>query len=212
MAARHILVLGATGGTGQEVVSQALALGFIVTVFVRNPQKLTSSDERLRVRSGSITEGGPTLADAVRGQEAVISALGVGKSLRSGGLIARAVPKIVGAMQAERVSRLVFTSAYGVGATQRQLPTLPRILVRLLLRDIYKDKEAGEEQLRRSDLEWTLVYPVTLTDHPPSGRYRVGAQLSLRGLPTVSRADLAAFLLKQLDDRQFVRRGVLISS
>jgi uncharacterized protein YbjT (DUF2867 family) len=212
MAARQILVLGATGGTGREVVSQALDLGYLVTVFVRDPLRLTTKSERLRVLSGSVTEGGPALADAVHGQEAVISALGVGKSLRSGGLIAGAVPKLVAAMQSERVRRLVFTSAYGVGATRPQLPLVPRILVSVLLRDIYKDKQAGEELLRRSDLDWTLVYPVSLTTDPPSGRYRVGVHLSLHGLPTVSRADLAAFLLKQLDDRQFVKRGVLISS
>jgi putative NADH-flavin reductase len=212
VARRHILVLGATGGTGREVVSQALDLGDLVTVFVRDPQRLTTNDERLRVRSGSITEGGPALADAVHGQDAVISALGAGKSLRSGGLIAHAVPRLVAAMQSERVRRLVFTSAYGVGATRQHLPLVPRILASLLLRDLYKDKQAGEEQLRRSDLDWTLVYPVTLTNHPPSGRYRAGEHLSLRGLPTVSRADVAAFLLKQIDDRQYLRRGVLISS
>jgi putative NADH-flavin reductase len=212
VAARRILVLGATGGTGRKVVAQALDLGHRVTVFVRDPQRLTTSVERLRVLSGSVTEGGPALADAVHGQDAVISALGVGKSLRSGGLIARAIPEIVAAMQRERVRRLVFTSACGVGATRQQLPLAPRILVGLLLRDLYKDKQAGEEQLRRSDLDWTLVYPVTLTNRPPSDRYRAGEHLSLRGLPTVSRADVAAFLLKQIDDRQYVRRGVLISS
>jgi putative NADH-flavin reductase len=212
VARRHILVLGATGGTGREVVSQALDLGHRVTVFVRDPQRLTTSDERLRVRSGSVTEGGPALADAVHGQDAVISALGVGKSLRSRGLIAGAIPKILSAMQGQRVRRLIFTSAYGVGATRQYLPIVPRILVQLFLRDLYKDKHAGEEQLRRSDLDWTLVYPVTLTNRPPTGRYRVGVHLLLRGLPTVSRADLATFLLTQIDDRQYVRRGVLISS
>lgn len=212
MAAKHILVLGATGRTGREVVSQALDLGQRVTVFVRDPQRLTTSADRLRVISGSVTEGGPALADAVHGQDAVISALGTGKSLRAHGLIAHAIPRIVAAMQAERVNRLVFTSAYGVGATRQHVPLLPRILIKLLLRDLYRDKHAGEEQLRRSDLEWTLVYPVSLADRPASGRYRAGEHLALRGLPTVSRADVAAFLLKQVDDRQYVRRGVLISA
>jgi putative NADH-flavin reductase len=107
---------------------------------------------------------------------------------------------------------LVFTSAYGVGETWRDVPLVPRILMRLLFRDVYSDKRAGEDVLRGSDLDWTLVYPTTLTNGPRTGRYRVGERLTLRGVPKISRADLADFLLSQLEDRHFIRKGVLISN
>jgi putative NADH-flavin reductase len=208
----RVLVLGATGGTGQQVVSQALQRGYFVTALVRDPQRLTSSSDHLRVFAGSVTSGDPTLAAAVRDQDAVISTLGVGKSFKSGALIAESMPHIVRAMEGEGIRRLIFTSAFGVGATYRDAPLVPRIFIRSLLRDVYRDKAAGEVELRRSTLDWTLVYPTGLVDGPLTGRSRAGERLSLRGFPRISRADVAAFLLSQVEDRTYLRKGVLISS
>jgi putative NADH-flavin reductase len=81
----------------------------------------------------------------------------------------------------------------------------------VFLHDLYADKELGERTLRRSPLDWTLVYPTMLTSGPRTGRSRAGERLALRGLPRISRADVAAFLLAQLDDRTYVRKGVLLS-
>jgi uncharacterized protein YbjT (DUF2867 family) len=142
----------------------------------------------------------------------VISALGTGKSLQSGNLITRAAPRIVDAMRRHGVRRLVFTSAFGIGATRRDTPRLPRLFIATLLRDIYADKERGEQAILASDLDWTIVYPVGLTDGPRTGRYRVGEHLALHGFPTIPRADVAEFLLRQLEDRSFLRKGVLIAS
>jgi putative NADH-flavin reductase len=211
IAPRKILVLGATGGTGQQVVVQALRQGHHVTALVRKPQLLSNTSDRLAVLTGSVPDDGQALAAAVRGQDAVISTLGVGNSLKSSGLIGRSVPAIVRAMGGEGVRRLIFTSAYGVGETRGDAPLFPRILMRLLLGDLYDDKEAGEIELCRSDLDWTLVYPVTLTNKPGTARYRVGRHLELHGFPTISRADVADFLLRQVDDATFIKEGVLIS-
>ena len=206
----RLLVLGATGGTGQQVVSQALEGGHDVTVLVRNPQRLSTIHDRLQVLTGNVVDE-RALTDAMRAQNVVISTMGVGKSLKSSGLIARSMPAIVTAMKRHGIRRLIFTSAYGVGATRRDVPLLPRMLIRLLLRDLYADKEAGEDYLHRSDLDWTLIYPVTLTNGPITGRYRVGERLELHGLPTVSRADVAHFLVTQIGDSAYSRKGVLIS-
>ena len=207
---KKLLVLGATGGTGRHVVSQALELGHEVTVLVRDPSRLTTASPRLRVVTGSVTDSPEPLTEAIRGQDAVISALGVGNSLKSGGLIARSVPVLVQAMRSSGVRRVVFTSAYGVGPTFGEAPFIPRLFMRTLLRDLYQDKAAGEEVMQRSGLDWTLVYPVTLTDGARTSRYRAGEHLGLRGFPTVSRADVAEFLLKQVEDATYLRRRVLI--
>jgi putative NADH-flavin reductase len=212
MTGRKILVLGATGGTGQEIVAQAVQQGHEVTVLVRRPEQATGLPARLRVLGGNVTDDSEALTEAVRGQEVVISTLGVGKTLRSGGLIARSVPLIMRAMGRQGIRRLIFTSAYGVGATWKDVPILPRILMGLLFRDLYTDKAIGEEALRRSELDCTLVYPVTLTNGPRTGRYRVGERLRLHGLPTISRADVADFILTQVEDPKYLRKGVLISS
>ncbi len=207
-----VLVLGATGGTGRQLLAQARERGHDVTVLVRHAERFGADAQGLRVLTGDVTSDRQALAAAVHNQDAAISALGVGKALRSGGLIARAVPAILHAMQAQGVRRLVFTSAYGVGETWRDVPIVPRILMRLLFQDLYSDKRVGDDLIQRSDLDWTLVYPTTLTNGPRTGRYQVGERLALRGVPKISRADLADFLLSQLDDRRFTRKGVLISN
>jgi putative NADH-flavin reductase len=208
----RLLVFGATGATGQQIVMQGLQQGHELTVFVRNPAKLTLRDDRLRVVVGSVPEDADAISAAVGGQDAVISALGVRNSLKSGNLISHSMRTIVPAMERQMVRRLIFTSAFGVGDTRRDAPLLPRIMYRVLLTDIFADKADAEHYLRESSLDWTLVYPVLLTNGPRTGQYRVGERLSLRGLPMVSRADVADFILKQLQDPTYVRKGVAISS
>jgi putative NADH-flavin reductase len=188
-----------------------LALGHEVTAFVRSPERLGITHDHLRVLAGSPASDSEALVAAVHAQDVVISALGVGKSLKSSGLIAGSAPIIVRAMESQSVRRLIFISAYGVGVTRRDVPLVARVLIRVLLKDLYTDKQAGEEEVRRSGLDWTLVYPTTLTNGPKTGHYRVGERLELHGLPRVSRADVADFILTRLEDRQYVRRGVLIS-
>jgi putative NADH-flavin reductase len=208
----RLLVLGATARTGQQVVAQALRRGFVVTALVRDPARLRIDSDRPHVRTGSMTGEIAPMAAAVLGQDAVISALGVGKSFKSGRLIEQALPRILWSMEAAGVRRLVFTSAFGGGETRRDVPLIPRLFMRTLLREVYRDKEAGEVELRGSTLDWTIVYPTGLVDRPATGQYRVGERLVLRGFPTIARADLADFLLNQVDDRTYVRKGVLVSS
>jgi putative NADH-flavin reductase len=207
----NILVFGATGPTGHEVVMQALSRGHAVTAFVRNPQTLSISDERLRVVTGDTTRDEPKIAEAVRGQDAVVSALGRRSTFSSDHLIERSMRAIVPAMERAGVRRLILMSAFGVGESRRDAPLIPRIMYRVLLRDIFADKQAGEEHLRRSSLEWTIVYPVLLTDGPLTGSYRVGERLELHGLPKISRADVAHFILTEMENGAFVRKVAVVS-
>lgn len=211
MERKKILILGATGATGQQVVTQALEAGHEVTAFVRNPGGMPVRHGRLRLVAGDVTDETSGLADAVRGQDAVISALGRGMSFKSTGLIQRSVPPILAAMKSQRVRRLVFTSAIGVGSATDRLPLISRMMIRFPLRNIYADKAAGEALIRRSDLDWTLVQPAQLTSGPLTRKYRAGEHMELRGIPTISRADTAHFILRQLDDTSYIRKVVLIA-
>ena len=210
MSHKRLLILGATGRTGQQLVTQALQAGHEVTAFARSADKIPVRHGRLHFVAGTVTDDGSMLAQAVRGQDAVISALGRGMSLKADSLIQRSVPAILSAMQTQRVRRLIFTSALGVGDSIRDVPLLSRMVMRLLLRDIYADKVAGEELIRRSDLDWTLVQPPQLTNGPLTGNYRVGEHLELRGMPRIARADVAHFILSQLDDTTYIRKVVVI--
>jgi putative NADH-flavin reductase len=173
---------------------------------------MTSRGNRPRVVVGSTTDDGDAVARAVRGQDVVVSALGRRSSFRSSDLIARSMRNIAPAMESQGVGRLIVVSAYGVGDSGRDAPMLPRLMYRLLLRDIFADKAAGEAYLRASRLDWTLVYPVALTNGPRTGRYRAGERLELRGvLPRISRADVAHFVLTQLASTAYLRKAVVIS-
>ncbi|HEY1303893.1 MAG TPA: NAD(P)H-binding protein [Vicinamibacterales bacterium] len=206
-----ILVIGSTGGTGRALVTQALDAGHQVTALARNADKMSFRHERLRLVPADAASGGPQLGEAIHGHDAVISALGRGRSFKAEGLIERAVPAILTAMQAYQVRRLIFTSAIGVGDTIRTTPLLSRLFIRLFLNDIYADKLAGENAIRRSTLDWTIVQPALLTDGPLTGTYRFGDRLAMSGMPKISRADTAHFILRQLDDRAYIGKVVIVA-
>lgn len=205
-----LLILGASGPTGGHLVAQALEQGHEVTALVRDPGKFAVGHPRLKVALGN-AEDAAAVAEAVRGQSAVLSTLGRRKSLKSKNLIANSMRCIIAAMERHGVRRLIVMSAFGVGESRRHAPFLPRVMYRLMLRDIFADKLAGERLMRASRLEWTIVYPVLLTDGPRTGDYRVGESLDLCGLPKISRADVAEFMLKELYDGAFLKRVVAIS-
>ena len=135
MPMRRVLVLGATGGTGGHVVERATAMGLEVTALVRSPARLPVTGPALRVVVGDLRTDTPAVRGAFAGQAAVVSALGVGQSFTSHGLIAGVVPLVVAAMRVHGVRRLVFTSAFGVGPTWRDTPLVPRLFGKTLLRD-----------------------------------------------------------------------------
>ena len=206
-----LVIFGATGATGVQLVQQALSLRHEVTAFVRSPDALAPVAGRVRLVTGDATQDRAAVAEAVEGQDVVISALGRGKVLKSEDLIARSMRLIVSAMEQARVRRLIVMSSFGVGESYARAPLIPRMMFRFLLRDIFADKQAGEERIRGSALDWTLVYPVYLTNGPLTSCYRVGEHLELRGLPKVSRADVAHFILSEAERPAFVRKTAVVS-
>lgn len=212
MHGKKILVFGATGALGRQILQQGLAAGANMTAFVRDPRRLTLAHENLSVIAGDATYDRETVAAAICGQDAVISALGNGRSLRTDGLMQRCVLAIRLGMQKTNVKRLILTSAFGVGESVNDASAFMRVVYRLLMKQVFEDKAASEDQLRRSDLDWTIVYPVTLTNGPRTESYRVGEKMALSGLATISRADVADFILKQLADTRFVRKAAVVTS
>ncbi len=206
-----ILVFGATGATGRQLVTHALGQDRTVTAFVRNPARLSISDERLRVVVGDTRWETSRIAEVVRGQDVVVSLLGRGNALTSDSLIERSMQAIVPAMEDAGVRRLILVSAFGVGESRRDAPPVLRIMHSVFLRDLFADKRAAEDRVRRSSLEWTIVHPVVLTNGPLTGKYRAGERLDLRGMPKISRADVAHFMLAEADNRAFVGKVVVVS-
>lgn len=207
----NILVFGATGLTGQQIVKQASSRGHRVTVFARRPEALAATADRLRIVIGDIAQDRSRVVEAMHGQDLVISALGRRNSFRSDRLILRGMEAIVPSMEEAGVQRIILVSAFGVGESLRDAAPIPGIMYRVLLRDIFADKHAAEEALRASALDWTIVRPVLLTNGPMTGRYRVAERLDMRGMPKISRGDVAHFILSEAESRTFVRKAAVIS-
>ena len=214
----RLVIFGPTGGTGKRLVERAIAEGHEVTAFVRNPSRMTARHQRLRVVVGDAFDPGQ-VQEAVAGNEAVISVLGSRKPSnplhprRPGdphGVASAGAQNIVAAMKEHGLRRFVCQTAWGVGES-KQDPGFAgaffmKVLVPPLLRDEYADKEAQEEIVRESDLEWTIVRPMILTNGPWTNDYRTAVDLRPGRRPYISRADVADFLIRQLTDDTFVRR------
>ncbi|MBE6474440.1 MAG: NAD-dependent epimerase/dehydratase family protein [Actinomyces succiniciruminis] len=205
-----LLVLGSTGPTGMHVLSHALNHGDDVSVLVRSPEKLGEQSGRIAVTVGDARKA-DDLSHSMVGCDAVVSALGRGTSPRNGGLFTDAAEAVIEAAHTTGVKRLVWLSSFGVGDTIRTATPPQRFLYRSFLRGIYANKAAAEELLRDSDLDWTLVYPTTLTNGPSQGRYRIGESLVMRGRERIARADVGAFMHEEAHAGRWVRRGVVIS-
>jgi putative NADH-flavin reductase len=210
MSAMKLLVLGGTGGTGRHIVQQALGAGHEVTVFARDPTKVGTHHAQLRVVNGDVTALA-ALTQAIQGQDAVISAIGRGLSFKSENLMERSVPVILNAMETAGVSRLVFTSAWGVGDPFRNLALVPWLFFRTLLRGIYADKLVGDTMIRNSNLDWTLVLPARLHDGPLTRQYHSGERLRMAGMQSISRADTAHFILACVTDASTIRKAPIVT-
>lgn len=204
-----IVIFGSTGGTGQCLVDQALSAGHEVTAFARNPSNILIHHERLTVLQGDVLDPARVEA-AVAGQQAALSALGVGLA---GGkrILSRGTENIVVAMQKFSVPRLVVESSYGVGDSLRDASFMLRLVFRTVLRRTYEDKAREDAVIRASNLQWVVVRPAALTNGPRVGQYRVGEHLKLGFGTKISRADVADFMLKQLSDDAWLRKFPALS-
>jgi len=203
----QLVVFGATGGTGRELVTQALGHGHSVRAFVRNPDRLKVVHHRLEVVTGDVQDA-KSVAAAVTGQDAVLCALGMYQR-KPNTLLSDAVRTLVGAMKAEGVVRLLYVSSLGVGGTKGQLgPLYNRILLPLLLKEIFVDKETAETVVRESDLDWTIVQPGRMTNARLTGKYGAGPDAAKgRRFPKIARADVADFMLNALERKLFIREA-----
>jgi uncharacterized protein YbjT (DUF2867 family) len=200
----NLAVLGDTGRTGRLVVEQALAAGHTVTALVRSPEKLTTTQSNLRVVTGQATETS-AVSIALEGADAVISTLG-GK----GSVIADSTRAIVTAAGNAGVSRVVVLSTFA--AERDRLDAGTRLLTGIGMGAMLKDKRAGEEILRQSDLDWTIVYASILSDGPAGGSVVVLPQGAKRRMSDrISRADVAAWMVAAAGDTQYKRRAVGIT-
>jgi len=203
----RLLIFGAAGLTGRELVNQSLARGHVVTAFVRKPEGFGVEHDDLKVVQGDVTDYA-AVERAVKDQDAVLCALGSSTPLRRDSTLIEGVRNIVRAMEQASVKRLVYLSFLGVHEGRSQLSSFGKYIVApLVMRNPAADHEVKESIIKQSKLDWTIVRPPRLTKGRHTGVYRSGEHIEAESMiPRISRADLADFMLQQLTDDTYLRK------
>ena len=201
-----LIIFGSTGGTGRELLKQALDQGHNIVAYARNPAKIDDIKHAgLQVVRGDILDPA-AVESATAGQEAVLSTIGAGAertTLREDG-----TRNIVEAMERTGVQRLISQSSLGVGDSRANLSFFTKyIIVSVFLRHAFADHERQEAVIKQSSLDWTIVRPPHLTNSPRTGAYRHGFPTTDRRITgKISRADVADFMLSQLTDGTYLHQ------
>jgi putative NADH-flavin reductase len=202
----RVLIIGATGGTGRQLVPQALERGYAVTALVRDPSRLQIDHPLLTIRQGDVLDEG-SLEAAMQGQDAVVCALGHKRFFSPTRILSGGTRNILRAMETHGVPRLVCETSLGIGDSAGRMGLYYTLFViPVILPFYYWDKTRQECMLAASRAEWVIVRPGLLTDGEKRGRYRHGHQIgSLLLTVRISRADVADFMLNQLTSDTYLR-------
>jgi putative NADH-flavin reductase len=203
-----VLIIGASRGIGLETVKAALRGGHKVRALARSAASIPIENAHLEKLSGNALNS-DAIKDALAGVDVVIQTLGVDISLRAiiqpTTLFSRSTRILVDAMKAAGMNRLVAVTGLGAGDSRGHFGILyDSVVFPLLLKRVYDDKDVQEWIIRSSGLDWTIVRPGLLTSGPATGRYRVLSVPQEWRFGFISRADVADFLVRQVDDRAFI--------
>jgi putative NADH-flavin reductase len=209
-----IAVFGASGGTGKQVVRQALLRGYDVIAVVRRPEALAVTDEHLSVRRGDALDP-DSIVRAIEGTETVISALGSPAGRTPTTIYSAGISNIVAALPAAGASRLVAISAAPAGPWS-EVGAFERLVAYPILEFFfgasYDDMRRMEKILSHSGVDWTAFRPPRLTDREARGSYRTSTTGALPHAYTITRGDLATAMLDSITDDSLVRRFVAIAN
>jgi putative NADH-flavin reductase len=202
----RILVFGASGQAGHELVRQAVERGHSISAFVRTPAKLNAPSS-VRVIQGDVADAAAVNA-VVPEHDAVVSALGVSTPLKHDRAVIVGVEHIVRAMEKHDVRRLIYLSFIGVRESRSAVGFVLRYIAPIPLRQEIADHEVKEAVIRSSKLEWTIVRPPKFTNGPRTETYRSGENITtIKPVPLISRADVAHFIIRELEEHNFARRS-----
>ena len=208
-----LLVIGSTGGTGKLVVQEALDAGHHVVALARRPESLAVKHPRLTVIAGDVLDHG-SLLQAMTGVDAVASALGIGgllASRKAGTILSTGTGNILAAMDEVGVARLVVVSSVGVENDPTEELIYRHILKPFFLARLYEDMVVMEKLVSNSRLDWTLVRPPRLIDKAPTDAYHVEVGRNVPYARTLTRGDLARFIVRALGEGTYAQQIVGVS-
>jgi uncharacterized protein YbjT (DUF2867 family) len=204
----RIAVFGGTGGTGRQVIEQAMDAGHQVAALVRDPNRLSAPAKQADIIVGDVLNP-QQVAETIAGADAVVVSLG-SRSDSPDNTVSQGTKNIIACMQESGLKRLVVVTSLGVGDSKDQVPMAFKLVMNTVMRKIMADKALQEQHVQESGLDWVIVRPGGLSDDPASGAYIFGTDPTIMA-GRVSRADVAAFVLQNLSDDQFLGQAVAIT-
>lgn len=210
----RVAIFGANGATGGLLTERSLAAGYEVTALLRRPEEFKFRD-RVKVVQGSVFEIGDVLK-ALDGADLVLSALGAHSPLRNENVLPRAIPTMVEAMQQAGPQRIIALGS--AGALPDSLDKQPawrrwfvqKIVYNTVLKWPVHEQVVQYLRLSSSGLDWTMVMPGMLTNGKARGRYRVDGDALPPGGSKIARADVADFMMQQIEGTEWRRKGVYL--
>ncbi|TGD61447.1 SDR family oxidoreductase [Tabrizicola sp. WMC-M-20] len=201
----RILIIGASKGIGLETTRQALAAGYDVRALARSATSINLSDAKLEKVQGDALNQQDVEA-ALAGVDAVIVTLGVGLGdlFKPVHLFSEATRVLISAMKDKGVSRMICITGFGAGNSQASIAPLQRIPFKIVFGRAYDDKSRQEKLIKESGLDWTIARPGVLLNGARTGRYKVLREPSEWRNGIIARANVADFLVKQIEDRSFI--------
>lgn len=204
-------IFGGTGKTGQHLVKQALDGGHKVVMLARNPVTFTIQHPNLTILQGDILDAERVEA-TIEGVDAVISVLGP-RSNNPEFVISQGTDHILNAMKRHNVQRIIISAGAGVRDPldkPKFIDHLFGFLLNLLSKNAVEDMKQVVAKVRHSDRDWSVIRVPMLTDQPSQGTLKIGYVGDITS--RLSRADMAAFMLKQLDDDTYLKKAPAISN
>ena len=207
-----VVIFGANGKTGLLVVEQALAKGHQVIAYIRRPGSIRIDNPKLKIVVGNLNET-LKMKDTINGADACISALGTGSLTKHSPEMMNGIKNIVSIMETAKVNRIIYLSSLGAGDSLYLIPQPLRfILCKVFLRVTLADHNTNENTIINSNLNWTLVRPGSLTDGQLTGNLKHGSEnVRLKGSNSISRANVASFIIQQLTDTSYLQKAVWLS-
>ena len=207
----RVLIIGASKGIGLETTRQALEAGHQVRALSRSAPAIALSNPNLEKVRGDALKA-KDVESALSGIDVVIQTLGVGFNdlFRPVRLFSDATRVLIPAMRALGVQRLISVTGFGAGDSRASIGALQRLPFQIVFGRAYDDKSIQERLIEDSALDWTIARPGVLIGGPRTGRYKVLADPSKWRNGIIARADVADFLVRQIEDRRYIRKAPVL--
>ena len=207
----RVLIIGASKGIGLDTTRQALDAGHNVRALARSATAIAISNPSLEKMRGDALKT-EDVETALVGVDVVIQTLGVGLGdlFRPVHLFSDATRVLIEAMRSQGVKRLICVTGFGAGDSRASISCLQRLPFQIVFGRAYDDKSLQEQLIKESELDWTIARPGVLTSGPRTGHYQMLSEASQWRNGSISRADVADFLVRQIGDQTYIRKSPVL--